>query len=392
MLKTYKIEIKPTEEQKQKINKTIGICKFIYNFYISKNKEIYEQTKKFMSANDFSKWLNNNFIPNNPSYLWIKEVSSKAVKQSICNAENSFKRFFKKQSKFPKYKKKSDTSVKMYLPKNNNTDWTIERHRVKIPTLGFIRLKEFGYIPLNSVVKSGTVSKDADRYFVSILVEEEKSNIQHSKNQNGIGIDLGLKDFAICSNGETFKNINKTNKIKKLEKKLKREQRAFSRKLENNKKTKKKGGEKPANNSANINKNKLRIQILHRKLRNIRIEYVKFVVNSLVKANNLPEFISIEDLNVRGMMKNRHLSKAIQRQNFYYFRLFLEQQCKKYGVELRVINKFYPSSKLCSCCGQIKTDLKLSDRVYKCDCGNIIDRDYQASLNIRDCKIYKVAN
>ena len=156
--------------------------------------------------------------------------------------------------------------------------------------------------------------------------------------------------------------------------------------------TKKKGGEKPANNSANINKNKLRIQILHRKLRNIRIEYVKFVVNSLVKANNLPEFISIEDLNVRGMMQNRHLSKAIQQQNFYYFRLFLEQQCKKYGVELRVINKFYPSSKLCSCCGQKKTDLKLSDRVYKCDCGNIIDRDYQASLNIRDCKIYKVAN
>lgn len=391
MLKAYRIEINPTEEQKQKINQTIGVCRFIYNFYISKNKEVYEHTQKFMSANDFSKWLNNEFLPNNPSYNWIKDVSSKAVKKSICNAEVSFKRFFKKQSKFPRYKKKSNTDVKMYLPKNNNTDWTIERHRVKIPTLGFIRLKEFGYIPINSKVKSGTVNKIADKYFVSILVEEDVNYIEYNKIQEGIGIDLGIKEFAVCSNDKNYKNINKTNKIKKLEKKLKKEQRAFSRKLEN-KKNKKKGGETSANNSANIYKNKLRIQKLYMRLKNIRQEYVRFVVNSLVKANNLPEFVSIEDLNVRGMMKNRHLSKAIQQQNFYYFRLFLEQQCKKYNVEVRIIDRFYPSSKLCNSCGQIKADLKLSDRVYKCDCGNIIDRDYQASLNIRDCQIYKVAN
>ncbi len=228
MLKAYKIEIKPTEEQKQKINQTIGVCKYIYNFYLSKNKEVYEQTKKFMSANDFSKWINNDFTPNNQTYNWVKDVSSKAVKQSIYNAEKAFKRFFKKQSDFPRYKKKSDINVKMYLPKNNQYDWTIERHKVKIPTLGFVRLKEFGYIPLNSKVTSGTVSREGCRYFVSILVKEEKSNIHHSKTQEGIGIDLGLKDFAICSNGEIFKNINKTNKIKKLEKKLKREQRSFS--------------------------------------------------------------------------------------------------------------------------------------------------------------------
>lgn len=388
MLRTYKIEIKLTEEQKQKVNQTIGVCKFIYNFYISKNKEVYEKEKKFISVNDFSKWINNYFILENPSYGWIKDVSSKAVKQSIYNAEKAFKRFFKKQSSFPRYKKKSNTDVKMYLPKNNPMDWTIERHRVKIPTLGFVRFKEFGYIPLNSKVTSGTVSRDADRYFVSILVEEEIIKQQNSKTQDGIGIDLGLKDFAICSNGNTYKNINKGNKIKKLEKKLKREQRALSRKLEN-KKTKKGGANKK---SANIEKNKLRLQRIYRNLRNIRTEYIRYVVNSLVKANNLPEFISIEDLNVKGMMKNRHLSKAIQKQNFYYFRLFLSQQCIKYGVELRIIDRFYPSSKLCSCCGQIKSDLKLSDRVYKCDCGLEIDRDYQASLNIRNCQIYKVAN
>ena len=388
MLKTYKIEIKPTEEQKQKINQTIGICRFIYNFYISKNKEHYEQTKNFMSANSFSKWLNNKFIPSNPTYSWIKSVSSKAVKQSICNAETSFKRFFKGQSKFPRYKKKSDTNVKMYLPKNNKTDWTLERHKIKIPTLGFVRLKEFGYIPLKSIIKSGTVSKVADRYFVSVLVEKEINTKKYTKYQDGIGIDLGIKDFAICSNNKKFKNINKTSKIKKLEKKLRREQRALSRKFENNKKNKE---VKSVNITANINKNKLRLRKLHMRLKNIRIEYVRFVVNSIVKANNLPEFISIEDLNVKGMMKNRHLSKAIQQQNFYYFRLFLIQQCKKYNVEVRIINRFYPSSKLCSCCRQIKTDLKLSDRLYKCDCGNIIDRDYQASLNIKECEIYKIA-
>ena len=170
MLKAYKIEINPSEEQKHIIDKTIGVCRFIYNFYLTINKKHYEETNKFLNANDFSKWLNNNFIPNNSSYNWIKSVSSKAVKQGIRNGEIAFKKFFKKESDFPKYKKKSNTKVKMYLPKNNLTDWVIERHRVKIPTLGFVKLKEFGYIPINSNVKSGLVSKYAGRYFVSILV------------------------------------------------------------------------------------------------------------------------------------------------------------------------------------------------------------------------------
>lgn len=386
MLKSYKIEIKPTKEQEKKIIQTIGICKFIYNFYISKNKEVYNETKKFMSANIFSKWLNNEFIPNNPSYQWIKQGSSKSIKQSINNAEKAFKDFFKGIRKFPRYKKKSDTNVKMYLPKNNKTDWTIERHRVKIPTLGFVRLKEYGYIPLNSKVTSGTVSKQADKYFVSILVED--IDIAYS-NKNikteGIGIDLGIKDLAICSNGNIFKNINKTSKVKKLEKKLKKEQKALSRKLENKKH--KKGGANEK--SVNIKKNIIRVQKIHLKLSNIRQEYIKYIVNSLVKLN--PQFISIEDLAVKNMMKNRHLSKAIQKQLFYYFRLFLIQQSKKHNIEVRIIDRFYPSSKLCNCCGQIKSDLKLSDRIYNCDCGNVIYRDLQASINIRECKTYKIA-
>jgi len=383
MLKTYKIEIKPTEEQKQKIDQNIGVCRFIYNFYISENQRRYKQSEKFMSANEFSKWLNNDFIPNNKSYLWIKQASSKAVKQSIYNAETAFKRFFKKQSKFPKYKKKGNTNVKMYLPKNGKTEWTIERHRIKIPTLKFVRLKEFGYIPNNSIVRSGTVSKRANKYFVSILCQvNDSENIALPKNK-GIGIDLGIKDLAICSNMQTFKNINKTNKVKWLEKRLKRKQRSLSRKLLN-KKRKGKTNEK----STNIRKNIIRIQRINLRLTNIRTEYIRFVINSMVKTS--PKFIAIENLNVKGMMKNRHLSKAIQKQSFYYFRLFLIQQCKKYNIEVRIINRFYPSSKLCSCCGQVKSDLKLSDRIYKCDCGNVIDRDFQASINIRDCKDYVI--
>lgn len=382
MPKAYKIEIKLTEEQKLKVNRTIGTCRFIYNLYLQKNKEEYEKNKKFISGFDFSKWLNNDFIKQNPSYSWIKDVSSKAVKQSIMNGDKAFKSFFKGLSKFPKLKKKKDI-VGVYFPKNNNTDFTLERHRVKVPTIGFVRFKEFGYIPLNSKIKSGTITKDANKYFISILAEEEFKEITKVNNNDGLGIDLGLKDFATISNKQVFKNINKSIKIKKLEKSLKRQQKSLSRKFENKKR-------KRGETANNIQKNILRAQRLHRRLRNIRIEYVRFVVNSLVKLS--PKFITIEDLNVRGMLKNRHLSKAISKQNFYYFRLFLTQQCNKNNIELRIVDRWFPSSKTCNCCGQIKTDLKLKDRVYKCDCGYVEDRDLNASYNLKDCSIYKIAN
>lgn len=382
MLKAYKIEIKLTEEQKLKVNKTIGTCRFIYNLYLQKNKEEYEKNKKFISGFDFSKWLNNDFIKQNPSYSWIKDVSSKAVKQSIMNGDKAFKSFFKGLSKFPRFKKKKDT-IGIYFPKNNETDFTLERHRIKVPTIGFVRFKEFGYIHLNSKIKSGTITKNADKYFISILVEEEKEKTNKINNHEGLGIDLGLKDFAIISNKQSFKNINKSIKIKNLEKSLKRQQKSLSRKFENKKR-------KRGETANNIQKNILKVQRLHRRLRNIRIEYVKFVVNSLVKLS--PKFITIEDLNVRGMLKNRHLSKAISKQNFYYFRMFLTQQCNKNNIELRVVDRWFPSSKTCNCCGQIKTDLKLKDRVYKCDCGYQEDRDLNASYNLRDCSIYKIAN
>lgn len=188
---------------------------------------------------DFSKWINNSFIPNNPNFSWIKKVSSKSVKQSIMNAEKAFKNFFKGKSRFPKFKKESKSDVKMYFVKTDaKTIIHRERHRIKIPTLGWVRLKEKGYIPINPnthVIKSGTVSCKAGRYYISVLMEQKELE-KLSLNTFGLGIDLGLKDFAICSDGKTYKNINKTSRIKKIEKKLKREQRSFSRKYENYKK------------------------------------------------------------------------------------------------------------------------------------------------------------
>ena len=385
--RAYKIEINPTDEQKSKIHQTIGVSRFIYNFYIARNKEIYEREGKFVSGMDFSKWLNNEYIPNNQDKKWIKEVSSKATKQAIMNGDKAFKDFFKKAKGFPRFKKKKNQDVKAYFPKNNKTDWTLERHRVKIPTLGWVRLKEFGYIPKNSVVKSGTVSQKADRYYVSILVEERDIKISNTNNE-GVGIDLGIKYFAICSNGNKFKNINKTSTVKKVEKMLKREQRKLSRKYESLKirNKKEKGGNATRQN---IQKQVVKVQKLHQRLRNIRTDYINKTVSKIVKQK--PSYVTIEDLNVKGMMKNKHLSKAIASQKFFEFKTKLTVKCKENNIELRIVDRFYPSSKTCSQCGKIKKDLKLSNRIYKCNCGLDIDRDLNASINLKNAKEYKIA-
>ncbi|WP_347178517.1 RNA-guided endonuclease InsQ/TnpB family protein [Clostridium perfringens] len=387
MKRAYKIEINPTDEQKSKIHRTIGVSRFIYNFYIAHNKEVYEKEGKFVSGMDFSKWLNNEYIPNNQDMKWIKEVSSKATKQAIMNGDKAFRDFFKKAKGFPKFKKKKNQDVKAYFPKNNKTDWTIERHRVKIPTLGWIRLKEFGYIPVNSIVKSGTVSQKADRYYVSILVEETDIKISNPNNE-GLGIDLGIKEFAICSNGNKFKNINKTSTVKKMEKKLKREQRKLSRKYESLKIRNKNIKEGRATRQ-NIQKQIVKVQKLHQRLANIRTDYINKTVFSIVKQK--PSYITIEDLAVSNMMKNKHLSKAIASQKFFEFKTKLMSKCKQNNIELRLVDRFYSSSKTCSNCGKIKKDLKLSDRIYKCDCGFTIDRDLNASINLKNTKDYKIA-
>ena len=384
MLKSFKTEINPTEEQKARIRRTIGTCRYVYNFYLGHNKALHDNGEKFMTGKDFSLWLNNEYIPDNPDKTWIREVYSKAVKKSIEDGCAAFTRFFKHQSDFPKFKKKGKSDVKMYFVRNNPKDCQCERHRLKIPTLGWVRIKEKGYIPTTKdgyMIRSGTVSVKAGRFYVSVLVEIPDINIDNNSNE-GIGIDLGLKDFAIVSNGKTYRNINKSAGLKKLEKQLIREQRSLSRKYENLKKGK-------STQRANIQKQKLKVQKLHHKMDNIRTDYINKTIAEIVKTK--PSYITIEDLNVKGMMKNRCLSKAVASQKFYEFRTRLKAKCDENGIELRVADRFYPSSKTCHHCGSVKKNLKLSDRIYRCECGYVADRDLNAALNLKDAKTYRIA-
>lgn len=455
MKRAYKTELDPSKEQIIKIKKTLGTCRFIYNFYIAKNKEFfnykkslkkeldkaklnlfmsklpledkaptstelstevfdssyevyvkdlqekYDKAISFMDANAFSKWLNNEFLPNNESYSWIKEISSKAVKQSLRNGEKAYNNFFKGKNGFPKFKKKSQNEASFYFVNqcnkaklksgivNYNYTVEVERHRVKVPTLGFIKLKEKGYIPKGIDAISGTITYKAGRYFISILMDKDNENqvkpkqmLYNKAKSEGIGIDLGIKNLAILSNETVFKNINKSSKIKKLEKKLKREQRSLSRMLENKKH--RKGG-----SSKNIAKKILVIEKLHMRLFNIRTDYINKVINKIIKLN--PEFITIEDLNIKGLMKNHHLARHLANQKLSEFVTKLTNKCNQFSTELRQVSRWYPSSKTCSKCGSIKKDLKLSDRTYICPhCGLVIDRDLNAALNLRDFTQYEV--
>ena len=384
MYKALKIELKLTVAQKIKVCQTIGIERFIYNEYIKYNQEQYELGNKFVSANNFSKYINNIYLPNNPDKKWIKDVSSKSIKQAMIYGEKAFKRFFKGLSSFPVFKKKDKNELGAYFVKNNKKDFEFYRHKIKIPTLKFVRVKEYGYIPKNTNIKSGTITKIADKYFLSLIIEVKDIVKTENTSIEGLGVDLGIKDTIICSDGKIFKNINKTTKIKKLKKKLKRAQREMSRSYEYSKSKKIKLKE-----CKNFNKKKLKVQKLFYRLNCIRDDYNNKIVDEITRAKL--KYITIEDLKVSNMMKNKHLSKTIQEQNFYAIRTKLINKCKERNIELRLVDTFYPSSKTCSCCGEIKKDLKLNDRIYKCcNCGLEIDRDYNASINLEKTKVYKI--
>ena len=384
MYKALKIELKLTKEQKIQVNKTIGTERFIYNEYVKYNQEQYELGNKFVSAFDFSKYINNVYLPNNPDKKWIKDVSSKSVSKAMVYGEKAFKNFFKGLSGFPVFKKKGKNELGAYFVKDNKKDFEFYRHKIKIPTLKFVRVKEYGYIPKNANIKSGTISKKADRYFLSLVMEVEDTIKETNTSTKGIGIDLGIKDTAICSDGRVFRNINKTKKVKKIKKKLKREQRKMSRSVEYSKANKIKLKE-----CKNFNKKKLKVQRLFYRLNCIRDDYNNKMVDEITRTKL--KYITIEDLKVSNMIKNRHLSKAIQEQNFFSIRNKLINKCKERNIELRLVDTFYPSSKTCSCCGSIKKDLKLNNRIYKCsNCGLEIDRDYNASINLEKAQVYKI--
>ena len=387
-MRAYKTEINPTKSQIELIHKTFGCTRYVYNRFVFDNLENLASGGTFVSAFDYSKRINND--PSTP--LWLKEVPSKAVKQALIYADRAFRDYFSKRRGKPRFKKKG-TSESFYLIGTIK----VERHRIFVPVLKWLRLKEFGYIPKN--ISSVTISMKNGRYYISCLYKDEQDE-RIPLSDYTMGIDFGLKDQFITED-KVIPSINRSLRIRKLERRLRREQRKLSRKYEANMcdkvyyRTGSKKGQlksykwlKPLSECKNIQKQKLQVARIHERLTRIRMEYNRKALRSLVLERK-PSSIAIEDLAVSNLMKNRHLSSAIAKAQWYQSRLYLENLCKKLGIELRLVDRFYPSSKLCSDCGFKHKDLKLNERSWTCpNCGSKHDRDINAAINLRQCKQY----
>ena len=376
MILAKKVRLYPTEVQEQKLWQSVGTARFIYNWKIARQEENYKNGGKFISDNDLRKEITQ---LKKSELQWLKEVSNNVAKQAVKDACDSYKRFFKGLADKPRFKSRKKSKPSFY---NDNCKLKVEDKSVLIEKVGWINIKPYS-IPLGVKYSNPRISFDGKYWYISVGVERELSKVKLT--DESIGIDVGVKDLAICSNGMTFKNINKTKEVKRLKKVLKRKQRKVSRKYEINKI--KKGGEnrcqfKKTNNIIKLEKE---IRLLHRRLTNIRSNHIHQATNKIVKIK--PSRVVMETLNIKGMMKNRHLSKAIAEQCLYEFKRQIQYKCKKYGIEFVEADKWFPSSKTCSCCGAIKKDLKLKDRVYQCSCGLKIDRDLNASINLSRYKL-----
>lgn len=378
----------PNNKQNTKLFQYSGTARFIYNWTLARQQENYENGGKFISDNDLRKDLTQ--LKQTEEFQWLNKISNNVTKQAVKDACDAYNKFFKGYSKFPKFKSKKKSKPSFY---QDNVKIKFTDTHVKLEgfssskkqnkqKLNWIKLAEKTRIPTNVKYSNPRISYDGINWWISVGIEDN-SVIQEPQNV-GIGIDLGVKDLAICSDmNKPYKNINKTRQIKKLEKQKRRLQRKISRKYEYNKEG------SSYKKTCNIIKSEKKLLKLNNRLKGIRHNYQHQTTSEIV--NRKPMYITIEDLNVSGMMKNKHLSKAVQQQSLFEFTRQLQYKCSWNGIELRQVSRWYPSSKVCHECGNIKKDLKLSDRVYICkECGHVADRDYQASLNLRDATQYKV--
>lgn len=375
MILAKKIRLYPTEEQEQKLWQSVGTARFIYNWTINRQEENYKTGGKFIKDGDLRKEITQ---LKKSEFSWLNEVSNNVAKQAVKDCCNAYKNFFKGLADKPRFKSRKKSKPSFY---NDTSKLKAKEQSVLIEKVGWIKTKE--QVPLNVKYTNPRISFDNKYWYLSVGVEIEEPTIELT--DQSIGVDLGLKDLAICSNGMTFKNINKTKEVKRLKKVLKRKQRKVSRKYEMNKI--KKGGEVRCQykKTNNITKLENEIRLLHRRLSNIRSNHIHQTTNKIVKTK--PSRVVMETLNIKGIMKNKHLSKAISEQCLYDFKTKMKYKCEFYGIEFVEADKWYPSSKMCSNCGAIKKDLKLSDRIYKCSCGLYIDRDYNASINLSKYKL-----
>lgn len=378
MIKSIKVRLRPNNKQLTRLFHYANCTRFAYNWAIHREQENYNRGNKFLSDYELRKEFTQ---LKHQKHDWLKNVSNNVPKQAIKDACNAYKRFFKGQSRYPKFKSKKRSKPSFYQDTNKIqfTDthvrvegFSMNRKRNK-QQLNWIRLCEKGRIPTNCKYMNPRFTYDGLYWYVSVSIEVPDTT--DTNTNDGVGIDLGIKDLAICSDGNKYPNINKTPRVKKLEKRKRRLQRSISRRYESNKK-----GSSYCKTRNIIKRHKGFLKVSKR-LTNIRHNYLHQTTSEIIKRK--PSFICVEDLNVSGMMKNKHLSKAIQQQSFYEFRRQIQYKSEWNNIPVIIADRFFPSSKLCSCCGVIKKDLKLSDRIYRCDCGNVIDRDYQASLNLK---------
>ena len=386
MFLTKKIRLKPTPEQEMLFRKSAGVARWAYNYLLSEKERVYKEYlnndkvgNKTISECEVRKHINNVLKPT--THIWLKEVGSNVMKQAVKDADIAYKNYFKGTANKPRYKSKHKDKLSFYVNYESLSKRNGGFHGEKI---GFVKTSEpLPNIPKDKKYINPRITYDNKYWYLSIGYEIPDTQLKLIGESEGI--DLGIKDLAVCSDGKVYKNINKTKRVKKLKKKLKREQRKLSRMIKNNI-DKYVGNHKPVFKRhliecKNIQKQKHVIQLLNRTLTNIRDNYLHQTTTEIVKTK--PSRIVMETLNVKGMMKNKHLAKAIAEQKFYEFIRQMKYKCEKYGIEFVQVDRFYPSSKKCSCCGNIKKDLKLSDRTYICsECGLVIDRDYNASINL----------
>lgn len=389
-----KVRLYPTAEQEKKMYQHYGGMKFVYNWGLGNNIEYYKTTGKTKSATTLGKELTQ--LKKQDEYSWLNNISAATLKEALRDLQSAYTKFFEIQKKTKGFSKSKIRKAAMYNKKLTNYDLighpkfkTKKKNEVKFYTRydklvfadGLATLEVIGKVKFESnlPIPEGKYSNprvkfDGKYWILSFAVEIDCEKREELTGMS-IGIDVGVKDLAICSNGEVFKNINKTHEVKRLEFKLRRMQRQVSRKYEMNKKDNK------FVKTNNIRKLEKKIKQVHSRLANIRLNHIHQATNSIVKTK--PYRVVMEDLNVTGMMKNKHLSKAIQQQCLSEFARQMKYKCEKYGIEYVEANRWYPSSKTCSCCGSIKKSLKLKDRTYRCDsCGMVLDRDWNASINL----------
>jgi len=373
MILARKVRLYPTDSQLQKLWQSVGTARFIYNCTLARQEENYKNGNKLISDNDLRKEIT---ILKQYSLNWLNEVSNNVAKQAVKDACNAYKRFFKGESEKPKFKSRKKSKPSFY---NDNIKLKVKDNAVLIEKVGWITVKK-NSIPMNCKYTNPRISFDGKYWFIAVGIEKEEPIIELT--DESIGIDVGVKDLAICSTGMTFRNISKTKSVKKLKKTLRRKQRQCSRKYEKNKKG------KEYVKTENIAKLEKQIRLLHRRFTNIRSNHIHQATNKIVKTK--PSRVVMETLNIKGMMKNKYLSKDIAEQCLYDFKIKLKYKCEFYGIEFVEADRFYPSSKTCSECGHIKTKLSLSERTYACEeCGCVIDRDYNASVNLSRYELVK---